>query len=297
MKEDAFGKFNPAVCFTFFIAAIVMGMCLMHPLFTVCSCLCAVVYLFIIKGLSCLKTIGGVCVLWAVITFLNPFFNTQGRHVLFYYFGNTYSLESLLYGFTLGGMVSCVLLWFSCYNAVMSSEKFIYLFGRIMPSISLVLSMVLRLIPSFRRRSDQIVNARAAIGMAGDSSMSGKEKLRNGATVIGALTNWALEGGIVSADSMRSRGYGTAKRTSYLKYRFGARNACLTSVLIFLICVIIFCAANGAASAVFVPDMSLSWFGNTYTAVSLAAYAIFLLIPVIIDIKELLLWQILRSRI
>ncbi len=297
MKNEAFGQFNPAVCFTFFIAAIVMGMFFMHPLFTVCSCICAVFYLFLIKRTRAFKTLAFTLVLWAVITFLNPFFNSQGKHALFYFFEHAYTVESLLYGFTLGGMVACVLLWFSCYNAVMSSEKFVYLFGRIMPSISLILSMVLRLIPNFRRKAAQINSARAAIGMAGNSSMSKKDKLRNGATVMGALTNWALEGGIIAADSMRSRGYGTSRRSSYLSYRFDLRNLILTMILTALIITVIFCGINGAAEAVFIPELSLAWFGNPHTFAGLIFYAVFLLVPALINIKELLLWQILRSKI
>lgn len=38
--------------------------------------------------------------------------------------------------------------------------------------------------------------------------------------VLSALTGWALEGAVVTADSMRSRGYGAAKRTSFRLYRF-----------------------------------------------------------------------------
>ena len=34
-------------------------------------------------------------------------------------------------------------------------------------------------------------------------------------SILGALTSWALEGSVVTADSMRSRGYGTSKRTSF----------------------------------------------------------------------------------
>ncbi len=40
-----------------------------------------------------------------------------------------------------------VIQWFSCYNKVMTSDKFIYLFGRLIPALSLILSMALRFVP------------------------------------------------------------------------------------------------------------------------------------------------------
>ena len=40
-------------------------------------------------------------------------------------------------------MLAAVALWFSCLSAVMTSDKFIYLFGRVIPALSLLLSMIL----------------------------------------------------------------------------------------------------------------------------------------------------------
>ena len=47
-------------------------------------------------------------------------------------------------------MLASVVLWFSSYNEVMTSDKFVYLFGRVIPALSLVLSMSLRFIPKFK---------------------------------------------------------------------------------------------------------------------------------------------------
>jgi energy-coupling factor transport system permease protein len=46
-------------------------------------------------------------------------------------------------------MLAAVISWFSCYNAVMTSDKFVYLFGRVIPALSLILSMTLRFVPKF----------------------------------------------------------------------------------------------------------------------------------------------------
>ncbi len=288
---------HPIQLFTYFITAIIMGMFFIHPLFTVLSIACACTYLATLRGIAAVKALGRTLLLTAAITLINPVFNTSGRHVLFYIINRAYTIESLIYGFTLGSMAAAVLLWFSAYNEVMTSEKIIYLFGKTLPSLSLVLSMVLRLIPRLSLKSRELNEARWALGGKRGTRMSFKDRLKNGATVISALTAIALEGAMVSSDSMLARGYGTAKRTSYIKYSFGIKNILLFVVNIALCIPIIYCAAKGGVAAEFTPVLSLAWLGNRRTLICFICYAIFLLIPTVINLKELLLWHISRSRI
>ena len=74
---------------------------------------------------------------------LNPVFNHEGATILIYINDNPITLESIVYGFAAATMFISVIIWFSCYNAVMTSDKFIYLFGRVIPALSLVLSICL----------------------------------------------------------------------------------------------------------------------------------------------------------
>ena len=99
------------------------------------------------------------------------------------------------------------------------------------------------------------------------------------------------------ADSMRSRGYGSGKRTTFAKYRFDTRNLVLTLIMAVFIGITIFCAANGATQAEYVPYFTMSWFGDVFMFLGVLTYAVFLLIPVFLDIKETIKWHILRSKI
>ena len=54
--------------------------------------------------------------------------------------------------------------WFSCYTAVMTSDKFVYLFGRVIPALSLVLSMALRFVPTLAQEALSIRDAQAIRG-------------------------------------------------------------------------------------------------------------------------------------
>lgn len=96
---------------------------------------------------------------------MNPVFNHQGVTILFYLNnGNPITKESILYGVAAACMFVTVIVWFSCYNVVMTSDKFIYIFGKILPALSLIFSMVLRFVPRYLAQIKVISNAQKCIG-------------------------------------------------------------------------------------------------------------------------------------
>lgn len=292
MEKDAFSRFHPAVNFLFFVGAIGFGVVLQHPAYLLAGIVCAMTYYLMLKGKSGWRLAVGMIPMFLAIGLLNPLFNTYGRTVLFAYFGRRYTLEALCYGMALGAMFVLMMVWFGCYNVVLTSDKFVCLFGSLIPSLSLLLVMVLRLIPSFMRKTKQIIDARNSIGRGGNENSSFKEKAASGMTVLSALTDWALEGSIVTADSMRSRGYGAARRTSYCIYRMTARDWAVIALELGLAAVVFATASTGAAAATFTPRISIPYLTWGY-----AAYWAYLLIPIVIEIKEVLQWRILRSKI
>lgn len=290
--NDAFSKCHPVVNFLFFVGAIGMSVLIQHPAYLLAGVLAAMVYYLLLKGRKGLKTIFALCPLFLLVTAINPLFNTLGATPLFSIFGRNYTLEALLYGGALAGMFVVVMLWFGCYNQVLTSDKFTSLFGNFIPSISLLLVMVFRLVPNFIRKTQQIVGARRSVGKGTLDAAATKDKLSEGAAVLGALTGWALEGSVVTGDSMRARGYGTAKRTSFMIYRMTAGDWVLLLVMAVLLAVTIAAAFLGQLRATFVPNLQLapvSW--------GLIAYCGYLLIPSALHIKEAIRWHISRSKI
>jgi energy-coupling factor transport system permease protein len=189
-------------------------------------------------------------------------------------------------------MFVIMMLWFGCYNKVLTSDKFTCLFGNLIPSISLLLVMVLRMIPAFIRKTKQILGVRQTIGKGVGATATNKEKVKEGMTVLGALTAWALEGSIVTADSMRARGYGTAKRSSFMIYRMKAGDWLLIAAIPILLGLVITAACLGQMAAAFTPEIQIapiSWGIIPYTA--------YLLIPIALHTKEAIQWHISRSKI
>lgn len=292
VKQDAFSRFHPAVNFLFFLGAIGFGVVIQHPAYLAAGITCGMVYYLLLKGSKGMKLIAGMIPMFLLITLINPLLNTTGRTVLFHVFHRPYTLEALCYGAALGAMFVLMMLWFGCYNVVLTSDKFVCLFGGLIPALSLLLVMVLRLIPSFMRKTRQIIAARNSIGKGGNEGSTIKEKAMSGMTVLSALMDWALEGSIVTADSMRSRGYGSAKRTSYQIYRMTVRDRIVLAVEAVLAAVTTAVVVSGGAQAVYsykVIVAPLTW--------GYLAYWGFLLIPIVIEIKEAVQWRIILWKI
>ncbi len=296
MKYDAFSKYHPAVNFIFFMGAMLFAVLIQHPVYLLAGAVCGGLYYLLLCGRKAAKTILLLIPFFVLLTAVNPLFNTRGTHVLFRLLGRPYTLEALYYGAATAGIFVVMMLWFGCYNTVMTGDKFTALFGNLIPSLSLLLVMVLRLVPDMLRKTKQISGSRRSIGKRSAPTAAFKDKLDEGMTVLSTLVSLALEGSLVTADSMRSRGYGCTKRSSFMLYRMKLSDCILLFLQLALIGMIGYFLAGGSASAEFTPVLQITPVtGNGLWPLSL--YCIYLLIPTILHCKEVLLWHFSRSRI
>ena len=296
MNFDAFSKFHPAVCFAFFVGAIAFGVVFQHPAYLVASFIGAGTYYLFLKGRKGLRMMTGMAFLFLFITAVNPLFNTYGQHILFRLFGRPYTFEALCYGGAAAGMLVVMFLWFGCYNEVMTSDKFWGLFGGITPSISLLLVMVLRMVPNLFRKASQLAGARRSIGKGSAEGAGKRAKLEDGLLVLGALTSWAFEGGVVTSDSMRARGFGSGKRSSFNIYRFTVMDTICVVVMILLAVLVIVFAAMGSVKAEFTPVINIAPVSEKYI-IGLLAYFAYVMLPAALRIREDIKWHSLRSGI
>ena len=140
---DAFSRYHPLVNFLFFALVLAYSMVLMHPVCLAVSLLGALLYAGQLEGRRALARHLRVALpVLLLAALVNPAFNHAGVTILIYLpSGNPLTLESILYGLAAGAMLCAVVLWFVCFNRVITSDKFVYLFGRVIPALSLVLSM------------------------------------------------------------------------------------------------------------------------------------------------------------
>lgn len=294
--KDSFSKCHPAVNFLFYTGAIVMGMCYHHPVFLGCSVILSLAYYICIKRqwFSYMASMMGI---WMVVAVINPLFNTRGETVLFTYLeGRAFTWEALCYGIGNGAIFITTLTWFATYHDVMTSDKFLYCFGKLAPTVSLILTMVFRLIPTFLSKARQIGTARKCIGKSTENGTF-YEKAQHGMMIVSSLTTWALEGGVTTADSMQSRGFGSGKRTSFSICSLKKKDIVLLVWEVVLIISILGCTLQGGMDVSFFPEIEMSGWKERWTLIGMIGYVLFLSIPVGINLVEEIAWRILKSKI
>ncbi len=296
-NKNEFSHFHPIVNFIYFALVIGFSMIAAHPavqiITLICSVLCAVSICGVRGVFFCLKFALPVILMAAIV---NPAFNHAGITILTYLpSGNPLTLESIFYGISSGCMLGTVLVWFLCFNSVMTSDKFVYLFGRFVPSLSLLLSMILRFIPKFKSQFNVVSRSQKCIGR--DTENGGIfHRLKSAVKVFSITVTWALENSIETADSMKSRGYGLKGRTAYSIYKWEERDK-VTAIWLLsggfaLIC-------GYLAKCFFWRYLPIMHGADLkpLTVFLLVLYAMLCLTPVIINIREEIIWKKSRSKI
>lgn len=288
-------RLHPVSAFLYFLTLLLVAMLTMHPIAVGISYLGAVTLLGTLIGIRrLLASLAYSLPLMLLIALANPIFVHRGATVLFFLNGNPVTRESIVYGAVASVLLLSVFYWCRCYTEIFSGEKFIYLFGRAVPRLSLVLSMTIALLPRMKRRMREIDDAQRALGVYATEAWS--DRLRARLRVLSILLTSTLEGSVETADSMRARGYGLKGRTSLSHYRFRMSDGIFLAVTLLLGVADTLLILSGVGAFDYYPRLSavfgepLSWLLYVLLAV-LAGAAIFM------EIKETVVWRILRSRI
>lgn len=225
LNRDTFSGYHPLINFLYFGLVLLFSMFLMNPVSLLISLTGGLIYAVYLNGRRAVRfSLTFLLPMMLLAALVNPAFSHEGATILTYLpTGNPLTLESIAYGLAAAAMLAAVVLWFSCYNAVITSDKFVYLFGRIIPALSLVLSMTLRFVPRFKAQLHVISEAQRCVGRD-VSNGSLLQRCRHAITIVSILLTWAMENAIETADSMRSRGYGLPGRTAFSIYRFDERD-------------------------------------------------------------------------
>jgi len=300
MNKDVFSSFHPIVNMLYFMAVICFSMFFMHPICLSISLLCSFSYAVYLSGKKAVQM--GVIFMLPILIFtaiLNPLFNHQGSTILAYLpNGNPLTLESTMFGLATAIMLISIISWFSCFNSVMTSDKFVYLPGRLIPSLSLILSMALRFVPLFKTQLKVISNAQKCIGH-NVTNGSIIQRAKHGIKILSIMVTWALENAIETADSMKSRGYGLPGRTAFSIFRFDKRDAC--AIIYILVCATAILAGTILEIYRFryfptIKHIADNW-PAPWTAALFVIYFALCAFPLILNIREDLIWKRIKSKI
>jgi energy-coupling factor transport system permease protein len=185
-----------------------------------------------------------------------------------------------------------VITWLSCFNKVMSGDKLGYLFGKIIPALSLVFSMTLRFVPRFRDQIIEISNAQKCIGKGVEN---GKiiERFKNGIAILSILITWSLEDAIETSNSMKSRGYGLKGRTHFSIYQLEKRDVFILGILLLITIGMFWGTYLGITNIQFFPMIIV----NPISFTSILIFIIFLILvslPMILNVWEEIKWKSIK---
>ena len=284
---------NPIVAAVYFPAVAGIAMFSMNPVLLLLSLAGAVLYCFV-RGGGASKVHLFFLGLFVVTAAINPLVYHNGVTVLFVLNRNPVTLEAVLYGIAAATMILSVLYWFRSFTEIMTSDKLLYLFGKLSPKLALVFSMGLRYVPLFSRQASRINKTQTALGLYRDDNII--DSFRGGVRVFSVLLTWALENGIITADSMAARGYGAKKRSHFNVFRFRRSDAAMLSVTLLLFALTVFSIGAGALGFTYYPSFKAADISPA-AVTGYISYGALSLLPTLIEAGDRLKWKYLKSKI
>ena len=273
-----FDSYHPVINLIYFVSAIAFTIWFHHPVFLVISYVSAFLYSVKLNGKKAL--IFNLCLIPLAVLFALSYASYHHfgiTNLRKNFIGNEITLESLVYGLMLGVTVAAVIMFFSCMFAVVSSDKVVYLFGRISPRLSLFLSILLRSVPRIKERGRKIEISREGIGK-GVRQGNILQRFLHGISLISIVITWTLEDFVDSSVSMKSRGYSLKGRTAFSIYRFDNRDRSFV-VMIFLCLTVVACGILlDQTEIIYNPEIIMNRI-TPLSAVFYGAYGVLLLLP------------------
>lgn len=219
-----FSRYHPAINFLYFAAVLAGTILFRQPVYLLISYGCAFLYLLKLRGLRALLPGLGLLPFALLFALWYGSYHHFGVTVLGVNFiGNRMTLESFLCGGTWAMVCVTAVLWLGCLHAVFTTDKIVYLLGRVSPHLSLFLAILLRTVPRLNVQRRRIELAQRGIGRGkgqGSLLFRARNALRRGSILL----TWLTEGIAATADSMRCRGCSLRGRTAYSLYRFDGRD-------------------------------------------------------------------------
>lgn len=267
----------------------------MHPVYLCVTLFMAILLNFVFKRGRFFKEWKLYIPMFFLMAIINPLISHNGELVLFYLNGNAVTVEAIFYGVAIAMLLVAVMLWFSCYNEVMTSDKFLYLFSKLSPALALTISISMRLVPRFTHQLAQIANAQKTLGMDYRTG-SLMHRIQCIARILSVLITWALDNAIDTADSMKARGYGIRKRSTFSIFVFTRRDGQMLTFMMLLICINIGAVLYGATTYYFYPTFSSVQL-DSVSLIFYGSYFMLLAIPLVVEVKESLKWHSLKSSV
>jgi len=229
-----------------------------------------------------------------LIAVTNPLFVHKGETILFFLNDHPITFEAIIYGIFIAMMLIAVIFWSKAYSIIMTSDKFVYLFGKAIPKLSLVISMALRFIPDFKHQIKKVHQTQKTLGLYTSDSMT--DRIVSGIRTFNSMIMWSLENAIEQADAMKAKGYGLKGRSNFSLFTWQTRDTVTISVILLLFISIMIINGVGGYQFMYYPVLS-EWRLSQNEIGKIFIVLLLVLLPTLIEIKENLQWKYAKSKI
>lgn len=278
-----FEKCHPMINFIYFVVVLYGMILFKHPVFLGISLCCAFLYSVKRNGINAVLFAIVLLPCIVVFTFYYSSYTHFGITVLEQnLIGNNITLESLVYGLVLGCIVAGCMLWFSCIYSVFSSDKMVYLFGKISPRLSLFLAILLRLVPRIKNEAKRINIAQSGIGK-GIGQGNVFKRVKNGIAILSIIITWMIDSLTLASESMQSRGSLLRGRTAFSIYRFDYRDRLYVITMVFCMTIVMMGKMLDQADIIYNPRIIWSPM-TSMSCFFYIGYMIFCLMPLGLEI-------------
>ena len=288
----SFKDYNPIAIFVYYLLVIVPAMFCINPVLMCISAVGGFAFRMAKDGPQAAKKMLPFFIFPVAAMIFNPLFMHKGATTLFILNNNPITYESAMFGLTAGLMICSTVIWFSSFNSIMTTDKLLYVFGSISPKVALILSMALRYIPLYGQQIKKIRQAQIVTGLYKEDNAI--DKIRGGMRIFSVMVSWALENGIITADSMTARGYGVGRRTRFAIFSWKKQDTMLLAAAIVL----------GGMVIAGLRSLAYEWYPNIVTPgtaplpmITYAAFALLAAIPTYLQLKEDARWRSFQSGI
>lgn len=272
-----FSDCHPGIHFCFFAAVLTGTILFRHPVYLALSFFAALLWWVEQKGRKGLGFAGIALVVAALFALWYGSYHHFGTTPLWTNtVGNEVTLESLLFGAMLGGLIAAILLWLACFHQIFTADEIVYLSGRLAPRLALFLAILFRLVPRIKNHWRRTASARRGIGFG--SSASFGTRFRNGIALFSGAITWTLDSIVALSDAMQSRGAKEKGRTAYSLYRFDLRDRSFVVLLFALITLCLMAFLLGQTRMKFNPQLHCPSI-TPASALFFAAWATLCLLP------------------
>lgn len=281
--------YHPAAVAIYYIILLIIAVSTKNPFIIALVLIAVAIHYACCQGL--LKTLKNTIyylILTVLLIVLSGAFKHNGVTPLFFWNEQAVTKEALIWGCIIGFL--CMLISFLLKNSskALPMDRVLYVTRIIWPTIGIYCSLALRFIPAFKKRLTLMHATQKSIGYYATASVV--DQLLGYVKTSYECATWSFEQCFHKSDVMKGRGFYLKKKTTYIFYKWRLKDSLVTLITVVFFGIFI----------LFFNESTFYYFPNTkelYVPKEVCiSVTIIAILPIVIEIKEIIAWRYYNSK-